>query len=43
VLGFIGITDVETVYIEGIAANPALAEEITTKAEEKAKELALAF
>ena len=43
VLGFIGITDVETVYIEGIAANPARAEEITTKAEEKAKQLALSF
>jgi FMN-dependent NADH-azoreductase len=43
VLGFIGVTDVETVFIEGVAANPAQAEEITAKAEEQAKEVALSF
>ncbi|ACM26349.1 FMN-dependent NADH-azoreductase [Agrobacterium sp. SHOUNA12C] len=42
VLGFIGITDVETVYIEGIAFGPEAAEKAIGAAQARAAELALA-
>jgi FMN-dependent NADH-azoreductase len=42
VLGFIGITDVETVFIEGLAYGPEAAEKAVAAAHAKAAELALA-
>lgn len=42
VLGFIGITDVETVYIEGVAFGPEAAEKAIGAAQARASELALA-
>lgn len=42
VLGFIGITDVETVYVEGIAFGPEAAEKAIGAAQARAAELALA-
>ncbi|MGL4454162.1 MAG: FMN-dependent NADH-azoreductase [Sarcina sp.] len=43
ILAFIGISDVETVFVEGMAATPQNAEEIKEKAIEKAKGLAKTF
>lgn len=42
VLGFLGITDVETIRIEGVAYGPEAAEKAVSAAEEKARELARA-
>ncbi|CAN7636433.1 FMN-dependent NADH-azoreductase [Rhizobium sp. LjRoot30] len=42
VLGFIGITDVEVVYVEGLAYGPEAAEKAIAAAQTRAKELALA-
>jgi FMN-dependent NADH-azoreductase len=42
ILGFIGITDVETVYIEGVAFGPEAAEKAIGAAQARASELALA-
>lgn len=42
VLAFIGITDVETVYIEGVAFGPEAAEKAIGAAQARASELALA-
>jgi FMN-dependent NADH-azoreductase len=42
VLGFIGISDVETVYIEGLAFGPEAAEKAIGAAQARATELALA-
>ena len=42
VLGFIGITDVETVFVEGLAYGPEAAEKAVAAAHAKAAELALA-
>jgi len=42
VLGFIGITDVETVYVEGLAFGPEAAEKAIGAAKARANELALA-
>ncbi|MGO4439984.1 FMN-dependent NADH-azoreductase [Rhizobium sp. RAF56] len=42
VLGFIGITDVETVYVEGLAFGPEAAEKAIDAAKARANELALA-
>jgi len=42
VLAFIGITDVETVYIEGVAFGPEAAEKAVGAAQARASELALA-
>ncbi|WP_047454497.1 FMN-dependent NADH-azoreductase [Rhizobium rhizogenes] len=42
VLGFIGITDVETVYVEGIAFGPEATEKAIGAAQARAAELALA-
>lgn len=42
VLGFIGITDVETVYVEGLAFGPEAAEKAIGAAKARAEELALA-
>ncbi|NLS16167.1 FMN-dependent NADH-azoreductase [Rhizobium sp. P40RR-XXII] len=42
VLAFIGITDVETVYIEGVAFGPEAAEKAIGAAQVRASELALA-
>lgn len=42
VLGFIGITDVETIYVEGIAYGPEAAEKSIAAAQQRATELALA-
>ncbi|MDK4713867.1 FMN-dependent NADH-azoreductase [Rhizobium sp. CNPSo 4039] len=42
VLAFIGITDVETVYIEGVAFGPEAAEKAIDAAQARASELALA-
>ncbi|WP_113372539.1 FMN-dependent NADH-azoreductase [Rhizobium sp. SYY.PMSO] len=42
VLAFIGITDVETVYIEGLAFGPEAAEKAIGAAQARASELALA-
>lgn len=40
ILGFIGITDVETIFVEGTAADPANAENIKNEAIRKAKSFA---
>ena len=42
ILGFIGITDVETVYVEGLAFGPEAAEKAIGAAKARADELALA-
>ena len=42
VLGFLGVTDVETVYIEGIAFGPEAVEKAIGAAQARATELALA-
>lgn len=42
VLGFIGITDVEAVYVEGLAFGPEAAEKSIAAAQARAAELALA-
>ena len=42
VLGFLGIRDIETVRIEGVAYGPEAAEKAVSAAEEKARELARA-
>ncbi|MGG6893662.1 FMN-dependent NADH-azoreductase [Rhizobium sp. BR 315] len=42
VLAFIGITDVETVYVEGVAFGPEAAEKAVGAAQARASELALA-
>jgi FMN-dependent NADH-azoreductase len=42
VLAFIGITDVETVYVEGVAFGPEAAEKAIGAAQARASELALA-
>ncbi|MGV8937139.1 MAG: FMN-dependent NADH-azoreductase [Allorhizobium sp.] len=42
VLGFMGITDVETIYVEGVAYGPEAAEKAIAAAHAKASELALA-
>ncbi|MDL2406599.1 FMN-dependent NADH-azoreductase [Rhizobium calliandrae] len=42
VLGFIGITDVETVYVEGLAFGPEAVEKAIGAAQARASELALA-
>jgi FMN-dependent NADH-azoreductase len=42
VLGFIGITNVETIYVEGLAYGPEAAEKAIAAAHAKAAELALA-
>ncbi|MBA3041659.1 MAG: FMN-dependent NADH-azoreductase [Alphaproteobacteria bacterium] len=42
VLAFLGITDVETIRIEGVAYGPEAAEKAISAAEEKARELARA-
>jgi len=42
VLGFMGITDVETIYVEGVAYGPEAAEKAIAAAHAKAAELALA-
>lgn len=42
VLGFMGITDIETIYVEGVAYGPEAAEKAVAAAHAKASELALA-
>jgi FMN-dependent NADH-azoreductase len=42
VLGFIGITDVETIYVEGLAFGPEAAEKAIGAAKSRVQELALA-
>lgn len=43
VLGFIGITDVETIWVEGMAAQPDQADSIKAKAISQAQEIAKRF
>jgi len=42
VLGFLGITDVETIYVEGLAFGPEAAEKAIGAAKARAEEIALA-
>jgi FMN-dependent NADH-azoreductase len=42
VLGFMGITDIETIYVEGLAFGPEAAEKAIGAAKARAEELALA-
>ncbi|WP_026692270.1 FMN-dependent NADH-azoreductase [Peribacillus kribbensis] len=43
IMGFIGINNVQTVLVEGVAVDPSKAEEIVSEASSKAKELAKQF
>ena len=42
ILGFIGVTDVETIYVEGLAMGPDAAEKAIATARARAGELATA-
>jgi FMN-dependent NADH-azoreductase len=42
VLGFLGITDIETIYVEGLAFGPEAAEKAIGAAKSRVEELALA-
>jgi FMN-dependent NADH-azoreductase len=42
VLGFLGITDIETIYVEGLAFGPEASEKAIGAAKSRVEELALA-
>ena len=42
VLGFLGITDIETIYVEGLAFGPEAAEKAIDAAKSRVQEIALA-